>query len=110
MALPMMTQAELIEALSDLTGFQKGEIRHVLSAVDEVVAEQMKNGERIKIAGVVIAPTLKKATKKRKGRNPQTGEEVMIAAKPASVRIKAKVVSPLSKAKVPSARALQNRL
>ena len=39
---------------------------------------------------------VKPAQKKRKGRNPATGEEIMIAAKPASVDLRAR---PLAKAK-----------
>jgi len=106
----MLTQAELVEALSDETGFPKGEVRHLLTALDEIIQDTVGNGERVKVCGVVIEPKLKKATKKRKGRNPQTGEEVMIPAKPASVRLKARVVSPLSKTSLPTAKKLQGML
>lgn len=109
MALQMMTQVELVEELADRTGWTKGDVRHVLTELAEIVVDNTKACVRTKVAGVVIAPALKKATKKRKGRNPATGEEVTIKAKPASVKVKAKVVKPLSDA-TPSVKKLQNAL
>jgi nucleoid DNA-binding protein len=52
---------------------------------------------------------VKPATKKRKGRNPATGEEITIAAKPASVDLRAR---PLAKAKeaLPSVQKARRRL
>jgi hypothetical protein len=52
---------------------------------------------------------VKPAQKKRKGRNPATGEEIMIAAKPASVDLRAR---PLAKAKaaLPSVQKARRRL
>jgi nucleoid DNA-binding protein len=52
---------------------------------------------------------VKDATKSRKGRNPATGEEITIAAKPAAVTVKAR---PLAKAKaaLPSVAAARRRL
>lgn len=110
MALDMVTQSELQNELHERTGFPKGEIRHLLAALEEVTTDALAAGQRIKVNGVVIYPALKKASKRRKGRNPATGEEVTISAKPASVRVKARVVAPLSKAKVPSAKKLQTLL
>lgn len=109
MALPMVTNAELVETLAEQTGFSKGEIRNVLNAIDDAVSDALKNCYRIKVAGVQIEPKLKKATKKRKGRNPATGEEVTIAAKPASVKVHARVTKAL-KEKAPSVKKLQNAL
>src|SRR4051812_17594696 len=109
MALPMVTQAQLVEDLAEATGFSKGEIRNVLSALDERVADALGSCERIKVAGVQIEPKLKKATKKRMGRNPATGEDVQIPAKPASVRVHARVTKGL-KEKAPSVKSLNRAL
>lgn len=109
MALPMFTNAELVEALAEQTGFSKGEIRNVLNALDASVEEALANCERIKVAGVQIEPKLKKATKKRKGRNPATGEEITIAAKPAFVKVHVRVTKAL-KEKAPSVKTLQKAL
>jgi len=91
----MVTQAQLVENLAEATGFSKGEIRNVLNALDEEVHGALSNCERIKVAGVQIEPKLRKATKKRQGRNPATGEAVAIPAKPASVKIHARVTKAL---------------
>ena len=52
---------------------------------------------------------VKEATKPRQGRNPATGEEITISAKPASVALKAR---PLAKAKaaLPSVQKARKRL
>ena len=52
---------------------------------------------------------VKEATKPRKGRNPATGEEITISAKPASVALRAR---PLAKAKaaLPSVQKARKRL
>jgi DNA-binding protein HU-beta len=110
LALPMLTQADLVGALAEDTGFPRGEVKHFLTALENLLADEVKNGNRVKIAGVVVEPKLRRATKKRKGRNPQTGEEVMIPAKPAKTILRAKVVKPLADTKLPSARKLQELL
>lgn len=109
MALPMMKQTELIEELADRTGFPKGEVKHVLSSLEDVVHEVISDCERIKVAGVTIEPKLRAKRKSRMGRNPRTGEDVKIAAKPASVKVTARVTKPLQEA-APSVNKLQNAL
>lgn len=109
MALQMMSQVELVEELADRLGWNKSDVRHFLAELSEIVVDNTKKCVRTKVAGVVIAPTLRKASKKRKGRNPATGEEVTIKAKPATVKVKAKIVKPLSDA-TPSVKKLQNAL
>jgi nucleoid DNA-binding protein len=107
MPLYLITQSEMVEDLAEKTGFPKGEVKHLLHALEEYTATEVVKGNRVKIAGVVIAPALKKATKSRMGRNPQTGEPVKIKAKPATVKLKARIVAPLSKVKLPSAKKFE---
>lgn len=109
MPLPMLTQNELVEAISDQTGYTKSEIRVTLSALTDVVNGTLAQCERVKIAGVIVEPALKKATKKRLGRNPATGEEIEVAAKPASVRVKLTATKPL-KDSIPSVKKLRARM
>lgn len=105
MALPMATQNEMITELAEQTGYSKSDVRHFLDGLTDFITSEIKACNRVKVAGIQVEPKLKKATKKRKGRNPQTGEEVMISAKPASVRVAAKVVKPLKDA-APSVKKL----
>ena len=112
MGLQLVKQTELVENIAESTGYSKGDVRHFLAALEDEVRDAISNCRKVKIAGVQIEPKLKKATKKRKGRNPATGEEVTIAAKPASVQIKARVLASLGKDEsvVPSVAKLKKRL
>ena len=72
--------------------------------------EELGNAEKVRIGGVVqLVVRVKEATKPRQGRNPATGEEITISAKPASVALKAR---PLAKAKaaLPSVQKARKRL
>ena len=72
--------------------------------------EQLADAEKVRIGGVVqLVVRVKEATKPRQGRNPATGEEITISAKPASVALKAR---PLAKAKaaLPSVQKARKRL
>lgn len=109
MALPILSQPQLVDEISYETGFSKADTKLFLTALNEVVASKVGDCQRVKLAGVIIEPALRKATKKRMGRNPATGEDVEIAAKPASVRIKATATKPLKEA-APSVMLLKRRL
>lgn len=108
--LPMLTQTELVEEIAEESGWSKGDVRRILDAISTVVQNNVTEGYRVKLAGVQIEPVLKKATKKRKGRNPATGEEITIGAKPASVKLRAKIVNPLKGVKLPSTKKLQGMM
>jgi len=110
MALPMLTQSELVGELAEETGWSRSDVRRFIDGLENVIHSNLKDGYRVKVAGVQIEPKLRPARKRRKGRNPATGEEVMIAAKPASVVLKAKPVKPLTDVKLPSVRKLNGML
>lgn len=110
MALPMLTQTELTEELAEETGWSKSDVRRFLEGLGTVIQNNVSEGYRVKVAGIQVEPVLKKATKKRKGRNPATGEDVMIPAKPASTKLRAKIVNPLKGTKLPSTKKLQGMM
>lgn len=110
MALQKLSQVELVEELAEQTGWSKGDVRHFLDSLFNVIEANVGAGYRVQVAGVMIEPKLRKASKKRMGRNPQTGEPVQISAKPAKVVLKAKPVSPLSKIDLPTPKALEKLL
>jgi nucleoid DNA-binding protein len=65
------------------------------------VLEELGNAQKVRIGGLVqLTVRVKAAQKKRKGRNPATGEAIEIAAKSASVDLRARR---LARAKVRSA-------
>jgi DNA-binding protein HU-beta len=105
-----LTQTQLATAVADRTGMSKAEAKRTLEALEDVVLEELGNAEKVRIGGLVqLTVRVKPAQKSRKGRNPATGEEITIAAKPASVDLRAR---PLAKAKgaLPSIRKARRRL
>lgn len=110
MALEMWKATEVVDFLAERTGLSKTQVRDVLTAQEELVLEAISNCERIRLANVVqIEPKLRAPTKKRIGRNPQTGEEIPIPAKPASVRVAARPLKSV-KASAPTVRKLKAQL
>jgi DNA-binding protein HU-beta len=105
-----LTQTQLVTAVAERADISKAEAKRVLTALDEIVLEEISNAEKVRIGSLVqLTVRLKPATKARQGRNPATGEEITIAAKPASVDVRAR---PLAKVKeaVPSVQKARRRL
>jgi DNA-binding protein HU-beta len=105
-----LTQTHLASEVAERSGLTKSDAKAALTALEEVVLEELGNAEKVRIGGVVqLVVRVKEATKPRQGRNPATGEEITISAKPASVALKAR---PLAKAKaaLPSVQKARKRL
>ena len=105
-----LTQTQLIAAVADRAELSKADAKRALVALDEIVLEELGNAQKVRISGLVqLTVRVKPAQKARKGRNPATGEEITIAAKPASVDLRAR---PLAKAKgaLPSVQKARRRL
>jgi nucleoid DNA-binding protein len=105
-----LTQTQLVSAVAERADMSQADARRVLAALDDVVLAELGNAQKVRIGGLVqLTPRVKPATKKRPGRNPATGEEITIAAKPASVDLRAR---PLAKAKgtLPSVQKARRRL
>jgi nucleoid DNA-binding protein len=105
-----LTQTQLATAVADRTGLTKADAKRALEALEDVVLEEIGNAEKVRIGGLVqLTVRVKPAQKARKGRNPATGEEITISAKPASVDVRAR---PLAKTKgaLPSLRKARRRL
>ncbi len=74
-----MNKSELVEALAKKTGATKKATEETLNAFVEVVEATLKKGEKVQLVGFGSFEARKRAA--RKGRNPQTGKEIKIAAK-----------------------------
>ncbi len=72
-----MTKADLIENVSERVGFYKKEASEIVELVFEVLKENLSTGENVKISGFGNFMVRRKKT--RKGRNPQTGDEIQIS-------------------------------
>ena len=105
-----LTQTQLASAVADRAEISRADAKRVLGVLDEIVLEELGNAQKVRIGGLVqLTVRVKPAQKARKGRNPATGEEITIAAKPASVDVRAR---PLAKAKaaLPSVQKARRRL
>jgi DNA-binding protein HU-beta len=105
-----LTQSQIIAAVADRAELSKADAKRALDALDDIVLAELGNAQKVRLGGVVqLTVRVKPATKKRTGRNPATGEEITIAAKPASVDVRAR---PLAKAKaaLPSVQKARRRL
>jgi DNA-binding protein HU-beta len=105
-----LTQSQMVAAVADRADMSRADAKRALGALDEIVLEELGNAQKVRLGGLVqLTVRVKPATKKRPGRNPATGEEITIAAKPASVDVRAR---PLAKAKaaLPSVQKARRRL
>ncbi len=73
-----MNKAELVSAMAEKTELAKKDVEAALKAFTDVVAEELKKGEKIQLVGFGTFEVSERAA--RTGRNPQTGEEMPIAA------------------------------
>src|SRR6202008_2179506 len=86
-----ITQTQLADAVAEKAGLSPADAKKAIAALGEVVLDEIGNAEKFKIGGVVrLDVRVRPATDARPGRNPATGEEIMISAKPASVAVKAR--------------------
>ncbi len=74
-----MNKAELIEAIAENSGLSKADAKRALDGFTEATTKALKKGDRISLVGFGSFSVSKRAA--RKGRNPQTGKEIKIAAK-----------------------------
>ena len=73
-----MNKAELVAAMADKAELSKKDAEKALKAFTDVVAEELKKGEKIQLVGFGTFEVSERAA--RTGRNPQTGKEMKIAA------------------------------
>lgn len=85
-----LTKTQLMGALADKTGLTKVAVEGVFSALEDLIRSELRRtGEISALPGLLkIKKAVKPARAAREGRNPATGETIMIAAQPASMKIK----------------------
>ena len=78
-----MTKADIVEAVYEKLRTQgqysKREAAEIVESVFETMKDTLGNGEKIKISG--FGNFVVKQKKERVGRNPQTGQQIMISAR-----------------------------
>ncbi|ACM61579.1 DNA-binding protein HU-beta [Caldicellulosiruptor bescii] len=73
-----MSKEELIKAMSQKSGLTKKDSEKALNALIESIQEALSKGEKIQLVGFGSFEVRQRA--ERKGRNPQTREEIIIPA------------------------------
>ena len=74
-----MTKAEIVERIYERVGFSKKEAAEVVESIFEVIKARLEAGEKVKISG--FGNFVINEKRPRKGRNPQTGEEIVITGR-----------------------------
>lgn len=73
-----MTKSELVSRVADETSITRADAERMVGAVFSAIADALARGEPVAIAGFGRFVVRERAA--RRGRNPQTGEPVAIAA------------------------------
>ena len=74
----MANKADLIDGVVSKTGLDKKDAASAVDSLFEVVTETLAEGERVQVIGFGSFEVRDRAA--RKGRSPQTGEEIQIPA------------------------------
>ncbi|GGJ10228.1 transcriptional regulator [Alicyclobacillus cellulosilyticus] len=73
-----MNKAELVQAIAERTRIAKKDVADVVDVMMDVIAETLARGDKVQLVGFGHFEIRERRA--RKGRNPQTGEEILIAA------------------------------
>lgn len=74
-----MNKTQLVDEMASKTGLSKVDAKKALEAIIDVTSETLKKGDRLALVGFGSFSISER--KQRAGRNPQTGKEIVIAAK-----------------------------
>lgn len=74
-----MTKIDIIRNVNEKLGFTKKDSAAIVESVFDIMKENLSRGERIKISGFGNFVVKKKNS--RRGRNPQTGQEIEITSR-----------------------------
>lgn len=90
---------EMVRLISETTELTRTDVTNVIDCLEQIIAGHLKRGAAgvFKLAGLLKVELKRKpATKARKGRNPFTGAEIMIKAKPARNVVKVRALKKLA--------------
>lgn len=73
-----MNKTELVEAIATKTGMTKTDVDKVVSSFVDVVTDALVNGDKVSLKGFGNFEVKERG--ERSGRNPRTGETMIIAA------------------------------
>ncbi len=71
-----MTKVDIIEAIYEKVGFSKKEVAKIVETIFDLMKEHLKKEAKIKISG--FGNFVIRNKRARRGRNPQTGNDIQI--------------------------------
>ncbi len=74
-----LTKAEIVESVHRKIGFSKKDSTEIVEKIFEILKRTLEKGESVKLSG--FGKFEVKSKRSRRGRNPQTGQEMEIAAR-----------------------------
>ena len=74
-----MTKADLVKIISEKMGFGLKESTEIIDQVFDILKETLEGGEKVKISG--FGNFVVRQKRSRKGRNPKTGEDLVISGR-----------------------------
>lgn len=74
-----MTKADIVESIYQKVGFSKKESAEIVELVFDIIKSTLERGEKVKISG--FGNFVVRSKNSRKGRNPQTGDEIELGAR-----------------------------
>ena len=86
-----MTKTAILNEIATNTNLTRAQVSAVMDELESVIERHIRKrsvGEFTLPGLLKIKAAKRPATKKRMGRNPATGEEIVIAAKPATTRVR----------------------
>jgi integration host factor subunit alpha len=74
-----MTKADIVERIYERAKSSKKDATEVVDAIFEIIKARLESGEKVKLSG--FGNFVVNEKRPRKGRNPQTGEEIVITGR-----------------------------
>jgi integration host factor subunit alpha len=74
-----MTKGDIVECIYEKVGFSKKEASDLVESIFEIMKDHLGRGEKVKISG--FGNFIVNTKQPRKGRNPQTGDEIVISGR-----------------------------
>jgi len=74
-----MTKVDIVENIYEKVGFSKKEVAKIVETIFDLIKENLEKEDKIKISGFGNFVVRKKRA--RRGRNPQTGDDIEISSR-----------------------------
>jgi integration host factor subunit alpha len=74
-----LTKIKIVESIQNQTGFQKTRSSEIVETLLEIIKSTLESGEDVLVSG--FGKFCVKEKRERRGRNPNTGEDMMLEAR-----------------------------